>query len=736
MTEDLGRLDRTFLPVSVSAEWQVPPFPDPALSDGGFYFRRRPQFTAYLETFCFDECDVSPDYSTLVCRPSENLFRPLLRPGVDGRVYHTQPQGPLPGFDGKPSVPRTQGSGVASAARPRRAPAVPRPDIWELIFPLLEPPLDFHFPQTLDLPHELYPYQPEGVNFLATHESALLGDEMGLGKTVQTVVAMRLLFQAGRIRSALIVCPKSVVPVWDEHLRDWAPCLSVCLVRGDKDAREARWLRLNRYHVRVATYDVMRQDIDFIESSPEAIHYDVVVLDECQKIKNPETGYSRATKRLRCSWRWGLSGTPIENELGDLISIFEFVKPRLFPPLRSPQAGYVTPRIASQTIEPYFLRRRKDDVLGDLPPMTLQEIWIPLEGSQRAAYERAEEEGVVHIRELGEDATVTHVLALLTRLKQICNVDPESQESAKLEWLEENLEQMILHGDKAVIFSQYREESGVKFLSGKLQAHRPLEFTGETSDSERRERLRAFAEDPERPLLLLTLRTGGLGINLTAANYAVLFDHWWNPATGHQAGARIHRPGQTKPVWVYQLWVAETVEDRIYDILARKQKVFDEVIDSLSADGTKFLSEEELFGLFGLTPPRKKPAEAAPHDWSGMSPIQFEEKVAEVWQRMGYGARLTPLSRDQGIDIIATRQTPGGLEKIAIQCKHQAQVGVEVARALLGAVEADRSFTKGVVVTSGRFSEDCRRFADPIGRVELIDGVRLRRLLRELETPI
>jgi SNF2 family DNA or RNA helicase len=598
---------------------------------------------------------------------------------------------------------------------------------------LLQPPLTFDFPETLDLPHSLYDYQPDGIKFLTSHDSALLGDEMGLGKTVQTVVAMRLLFQTGKIRSALVVCPKSVVDVWDRHLQDWAPHLSVCVIKGDKAARERKWLRLNPYHVRVATYDAVRQDIDFILDSPEDTHYDLVVLDECQKIKNPETGYASATKALRCSWRWALSGTPIENEVGDLISIFDFVKPGLLSGLRSPYAWGVTPAAASEAIQPYFLRRRKQDVLKDLPSMTVEEIWLSLDGRQREAYERAEREGVVHIKELGEDATVIHVLELLTRLKQICNLDPKSGESIKLHWLTESLDQMVLQGDKALIFSQYREHFGVRFLCSNLEAYRPLGFTGDMTTGERKRALDAFAQDPEHPLLVLTLKTGGLGLSLTAANYVVLFDHWWNPATGQQAGARIHRPGQTKPVWVYQLWIADTVDDRIYAILARKKDLFNQVIDSLSADGSKLLTEEELFGLFGLTAPKRSRSRGPSDDWQGLTPSAFEEKVAQLWQKMGYGVRLTPATRDHGIDIITTRETVGGVEKAAIQCKHQKQVGVEVARALLGVVEADRSFAKGIIVTSGQFSQDCKSFAQSVGHLELVDGPRLSRLFSQFE---
>jgi len=423
-----------------------------------------------------------------------------------------------------------------------------------MLLPLLQPPLAFEFPETLDIPSNLYGYQPEAIEFLATRQSALLGDQMGLGKTVETVVAMRLLFQSGKIRSALVVCPKSVVDIWDRHLQEWSPHLSVALVQGSKEARLQWWIA--RSHVKVVTYASLRQDIEFVGLAPTDTDFDLVVLDECQNIKNPATGYSSAAKALRCTWHWGLSGTPVENELGDLVSIFEFVKPGLFPPAGSREARDLTPQQARETMKPYFLRRRRD-VLKDLPSITMEPIWLSLDQDQRRAYDRAVQEGVVYLRELGEEASVPHVLALLGRLKEICNRDPETGQSTKLDWVLENLEQMTSGGDKCLIFSQYREGAGVRFLSGGLATYKPLEFTGQLSTVERRRRLEKFENDPDHPLLLLTLKAGGVGLNLTAANYGVLFDHWWNPATGDQAAARMHRPGQTKPVSVYQLWVED-----------------------------------------------------------------------------------------------------------------------------------------------------------------------------------
>jgi len=282
--------------------------------------------------------------------------------------------------------------------------------IWDLILPLLQPPVLLEFPKFVHLPSPLYSYQVDGVRFLLDRESALLGDDMGTGKTVQSIVAMRILFQTGRIKSALIVCPLSVLRNWDRELEKWAPTLSPTVVRGPVNVREACWRNLA--HVWLTTYDTLRNDTTYLNSitrraidAGNGLSFDLVVLDEVQKIKNPSTGIAQAVKQLRPKIRWGLSGTPIENRIEDVGAIFAFVRPGVL------QLEGLDPTATRIVIAPYFLRRRKVDVLPDLPPKINNEIWLPLEGEQRRAYESAERDGIVYLKELGEHVTVQHVLA-------------------------------------------------------------------------------------------------------------------------------------------------------------------------------------------------------------------------------------------------------------------------------------------------------------------------------------
>lgn len=665
-----------------------------------------------------------PHPSELEVEISRDLLEPLNSSRVGGKAFVEERKADQIAF------PFGTGDGYRRTFQEKREGATTRQglSVWDQLLPLLQPPLNFKFTKILDLPCDVYPYQWEGIKFLQERESALLGDDMGTGKTVQSAIALRCLFQSGKIKSALIICPRSVLRHWDRELEKWAPILGVTVVRGPKEFRRTCWER--PAHVWLTTYDTLREDIEEVRNCKKD-GYDVVIADEVQYIKNPGRGRAKALRQLPCRKRWGLSGTPIENRLEELVSIFQFIKPRLFSTVNRA----LTVEEVKKTIKPFFLRRRKEDVLKDLPPKIRNEEWLTLEGQQYEAYKRAEEEGIVYLKKLGEEITVFHILELLTRLKQLCNIDARSKESTKLEWLEDSLDDIIGSGDKVLIYSQYLE-SGIKWLEEELKKYNPLCYGSELSEQKRKHIEEVFKNESQYPIFLATQKTGGLGINLTAANYVIHFDHWWNPATGKQAEDRAHRIGQEKKVFVYHLWVADTVEERIYKKLKEKQRLYDEVIDSLSNVKGSGLSEEEIFALFNLKKPEKgkKPFEPAKEGFLKLSPKEFEDIVERLYQKMGYGTRRGPTARDRGVDITATRQSVGGIEKIAVQCKrHENSVGVEIARELLGVINKDNTFTKAVIVSATGFTNDCRNFCQGEGRLELVDGVRLLQFLKNYQ---
>ena len=346
----------------------------------------------------------------------------------------------------------------------------------------------------------LFPYQRIGIRALAENPELLLADEMGLGKTIQAIGALRCLFASGEVCAALVVAPAGLVLQWRRELKEWAPELRMFTVVGAAAARPFMWRA--EAHVFIASYETVRADL-----GPGALlrrEWDIVVIDEAQRIKNPESEIARAVKRLPRRRSWALSGTPLENRLDDLISILDFVAPGRFDP------GAFA-RGLRRLLGEVQLRRRKADVLLDLPPKLSVEVPIYLEDRQRAAYERAEREGIVRLAALGVELRISHVLELILRLKQICNFCPETGASAKLADLRERVAQVVANGERALIFSQFSSETfGVKRLDDELAQYQPLVISGDLTPEERAEVVSRFERDRSHKLLLLSLRAGGM----------------------------------------------------------------------------------------------------------------------------------------------------------------------------------------------------------------------------------
>ena len=247
------------------------------------------------------------------------------------------------------------------------------------------------------------------------------------------------------------------------------------------------------------------------------------------------------------------------------------------------------------------MRRKKAEVLTDLPPKLTTKLAIELLTNQRRSYDRAEREGIVYLRQLGADVRVQHVLELIQRLKQICNAEPETGESSKFEDIRRRVESLSSQGHKAIVFSQYVSNGfGVDAMAGILREFNPLKFTGDLTPEDRQEVIRCFRNDNRHKVLIVSLRSGGVGLNLQEASYVFHVDRWWNPAVERQAEDRSHRYGQSMPVHVFKYSCIDTIEERIDRILESKQELFDELVDDVTIDIGKSLSTDELFGLFGL----------------------------------------------------------------------------------------------------------------------------------------
>ncbi len=454
---------------------------------------------------------------------------------------------------------------------------------------LLQPPLDGLFDgRQLEVPFEPFPYQLEGIAFLMPRHNALLADEMGLGKTAQAILSLRLLFHQGQITQGLVVCPKPLMHNWARELKMWAPDVPFEAFDGEPADRRRLWF-VSNCPLKLINYETLTRDAEY--AADKRVHFDVVVLDEAQRIKNKESKTAQVVRSIRRSRSWALTGTPVENHADDLVNIFSFVDEGRIPP-GTPERHI--PRLTSDVI----LRRTKDDVLTDMPPKMINDVPLELTAAQKAAYRRAEDEGVIHLNELGDTITIQHVFQLVMRLKQICNFDPATGESAKLERLLADMEEVAESGRKAIVFSQWVEP--LEVLAKAMSKYGALQYHGKIPQNQRTPILDRFKADPDAHVLLMSYGTGSVGLNLQFTNYVFLFDRWWNPAVEDQAINRAHRLGQRHPVTVTRFLSGDTIEQRIAEILEKKREVFNELIAQADKPESRGLTEEEIFGLFDI----------------------------------------------------------------------------------------------------------------------------------------
>ena len=629
-------------------------------------------------------------------------------------------------------APGRAGPGVMAGIRVPK-PVAQGPSLRERLRLLLAPPVELLFPSgasVLDWPGDLLPFQLDGVRVLVSRSEVLLADDMGLGKTVQVIAALRILFHEGAVESALVVAPASLVYQWRGEIKKWAPELRVSTVRGPAQQRSMAWA--HPAHVFVTTYESLRSDLTHHgDCGPRRTTWGVVIIDEAQKIKNRATSVSAACKALPRLRSWALTGTPLENSIDDLASIMEFLLPN--------ETGHPVAPLAvnAHLLERHRemqLRRRKLDVLPELPPKRLHSVLLDLTAAQRVAYDKAEQQGVVDLRARGETISITHVLSLITRLKQICNFCPASGESAKLADLRERMAVLRAEDHRMLVFSQFTDGAfGVAAIARGLAEHAPLTYTGAMSQEERHDAVGRFKADSRHGAMILSLKAGGQGLNLQEASYVAHFDRWWNPASEKQAEDRSHRMGQTSSVDVYTYTCSGTIEERIAALLEAKQQLFDAVVDQVCMDLERVLSAEELFGLFGLTPPQKhgaRSSNARSPEYADMTGRELNGFVEGLFRDLGYETELTREPRNDGVHLIARRDDVVGVTTtLYIQCSNQAApLGADAVRALAGVVPADDPGGLPALICPAGFSADATRCAEQRG-VQLLDRQRLAELL-------
>ncbi len=463
----------------------------------------------------------------------------------------------------------------------------------------------------------LRPYQREGLawlDFLAdTGLGGVLADDMGLGKTVQVLAHLLGEKQRGRLdRPALVVCPTSLVGNWRAEAERFAPDLRVLTIHGTgrADAYDA----IADSDLVITTYPLLPRDRDRLVGQ----HFSLLVLDEAQAVKNARSQAAQVVRELTATRRLAMTGTPLENHLGELWAQFDAIEPGLLGGERQFNRLYRVPiekrndepcrQRLNRRIAPLLLRRRKDDVLTDLPDKTEIVRRIDLEGDQRALYETlrlAQHERIrdaIHERGLAQSGIV--VLDALLKLRQAC-CDPglvkldsarKVKASVKREALHELLEGLLAEGRRILLFSQFTEM--LDLLQADLNQRRiaHLRLTGDTPSQQRAGIVRRF-QNGEVPLFLISLKAGGVGLNLTAADTVIHYDPWWNPAVENQATDRAHRIGQDKAVFVYKLICAGTVEEKIQALQSRKSDLAQAVLEGGSSQRLRF-DESDLEALF------------------------------------------------------------------------------------------------------------------------------------------
>jgi hypothetical protein len=455
---------------------------------------------------------------------------------------------------------------------------------------------------------ELRSYQRAGVDFLFNRYGfgvgAILADDMGLGKTRQVLACLAAVGEQSKTPS-LVIAPASVVSVWLHEAKRLMPEMRVTPLVGPPQQRRTQ-LRAKESDLFLATYAVLRNDIKELTRTKLA----VVVLDEAQTIKNPESHTARAARLLQANARVAVTGTPLENRLMDLWSIMDFLNPGLLG-----EAEKVDNRFAGghgraelrRRLGPVLLRRTKQEVAPELPPRTEETLYVPMVDNQRTLYDDC----LRKVRMQLHGAGAVQMFSELTRLRQICchpalvaddrdkwRSDRILAESAKLQCLIERLRVLLEGGHSALVFSQFT--TMLNMIERQLTDHdmESFKIIGETPVARRAKMVEDFTNSREPSVFLLSLRAAGTGLTLTKADYVFIFDPWWNPAVENQAIDRTHRIGQDKPVFAYRIVAENSVESRVLEMQEQKRQLFSDLIEEADVDDTH-VAARDLSQLFG-----------------------------------------------------------------------------------------------------------------------------------------
>ncbi len=417
---------------------------------------------------------------------------------------------------------------------------------------------------------DLYPFQVEGVRWLLASNNRLLADDMGLGKTIQTIFAVRLGFSEQLFRSVLILCPKSLVLNWLAEFRKWAPeLISLALSPPERSAEEVWGKALDNCHVAIANYEQVRGACLAMKQR----QFDLVVADEAHRLRNASSQVSQSFRSLRRNRFWALTGTPIERDLRDLATLMSLLDEKRFSVAN---ANMATAALREKA-KPYILRRTKEAVLKDLPEVISSTELLSLLPQQLKTYRQVQ---------LGYGCNgerISNALHKLGELRRVCDYDPISKSSAKLERIHEELLDIRNLGEKALVFSYVREPLDALNVMTQSSLNAVM-IDGRMSGADRETAIRRFKTDPDVTVLYASSKVASEGLTLVEANHVFFINRWWNPSSNAQARDRVNRIGQKRIVFIHEYVSVSTIEEAIQRLLRSKNAIYDEVIGRIEED--------------------------------------------------------------------------------------------------------------------------------------------------------
>ena len=617
-------------------------------------------------------------------------------------------------------------------------------DTIDLLRPLLQPSPISEESADLVLLNKPMSHQIEAVNALLKNDAFLLADDPGTGKTVAVCLALATKMQVGQARRALYITSEGGVRRAAQALARWAPSLAVTAVKGSGQARVLDWTC--PAHVYLVDLESLKQDLEGDHLKDGQLEFDILILDDLSITGLRFQAFPGPLVRIHAPIRWVLTGG-LPEQAEDWVQIFSF----LLPDKVQGTAGITLPDL-KRRFNPYILRREKAELRDSMDQRTRELVWLDLGDEHARLYEEALAEERHRLNQLGEAISPAHIESAVSNLKAACNFEGSSLDGCKVRAIVQLVEQIATSGSKAVVFSQF-EEQGLDRLQPVLEPYGVLRLSKDAIDTKRREVLQAFRIQAHWHVLLLEIGARIDGESLVEASYIIHFDHSWNPALRMRAELRLHPTiFRATPISIYEFWVADTLDEGIYGLLATKNLLPTAIAEETQPKDIegRITKDEWLEQVIGVHPgeeperiPVPKPAStgllpgtAVLREKLGeLSPDTMIAAVETLMGALGYpDSEVLDSSEEEGGYLLAWREAEGEVERVLVRClQTSGNVGVAKARALMKAMEMRRDCSGAYLITTSDFTSACRKLADESeGQLALVSGAELYRHLHIL----